>query len=71
MTRRSIAKISEAIITVLENEKELSISQIALRIKAQWRTTNKVLELLKSFNMVKERNNPNNNRDERMFSLNK
>ena len=69
MGRKSLAMIVEEIKKLLQTEKELSVRRISTKIKSQWRTINKALELMKSLNIVKERPNEKTNRYERLFSL--
>lgn len=59
----------EEIKKLLEKYKELSIRQIALKAKSQWRTVEKALETMKSLNVVKERKSNETERVERLFSL--
>ena len=54
---------------LLEKNKELSIRQIALKTKSQWRTIDKALETMKSLGVVKERKGNETERVERLFSL--
>ena len=54
---------------LLEKNKELSIRQIALKTKSQWRTIDKALETMKSLDVVKERKGNETERVERLFSL--
>ncbi len=69
MSRKPITDIIEEIKSILEKEKELSIRQISLKIKSQWRTIKKGLDTMKSLGMVKERMNDKTKRVERLFSL--
>lgn len=71
MPRRPLPQIIEEIKILLEKEKELSIRQIAIRTKCQWRTAEKALELMKSLGIAEERKENNSNRDERLFRLTK
>ena len=69
MTRKSITSLMEEIKKLLEKNKELSIRQIALKTKSQWRTIDKALETMKTLNVVKERKGNETDRVERLFSL--
>ena len=69
MVRKSITALMEDIKKLLEKNKELSIRQIALNTKSQWRTIEKALETMKSLNVVKERKGNKTKRIERLFSL--
>ena len=71
MPRRPLSKIVEEIKALLENEKELSIRQIAIKTKCQWRTAEKALELMKTLGVAEERQEIQSNRDERLFRLTK
>ena len=53
MERRSKEQIIKEIIGVLEKG-DISVNEIARKIKANWSTTNKTLELLKELGIVKE-----------------
>jgi len=68
--RRPITLLIEEIKSLLEKEGELSIRQIALKTKAQWRTVMKALNTMKSLGVVKERKSDETERVERLFSLN-
>lgn len=59
----------EQIKELLEKNKELSIRQISLKTKSQWRTIEKALETMKSLDVVKERKSDKTERVERLFSL--
>ena len=69
MVRRPITKIIKEIKTLLEKEGELSIRQISIKNKSQWRTVNKALDTMESLGIVKERKNSDTKRVERLFSL--
>jgi predicted transcriptional regulator len=69
MPRKPITKIIEDIKRLLEKEDELSIRQISLKTKSQWRTIEKALETMLALSIVKERKNPETDRIERLFSL--
>ncbi|MBS3075046.1 hypothetical protein J4429_01155 [Candidatus Pacearchaeota archaeon] len=71
MVRKPITQIIEEIKKLLEKEGELSIRQISLKIKSQWRTIEKALETMTSLGVVKERKGDKTERDERLFSLRK
>ena len=67
--RKPITSIMEDVKKLLEKHQELSIRQLALRSKSQWRTIEKALETMKSLNVVKERKGNETKRIERLFSL--
>ena len=67
--RKSILQIIEEVKTILEKEKELSIRQLSIKTKSQWRTIEKALEFMKKQGMVKERKNDQTERVERLFNL--
>ena len=69
MTRKPITFLMEEIKKLLEKNKELSIRQLALKTKSQWRTVEKALETMKTLNVVKERKNDKTERVERLFIL--
>jgi len=69
MVRKPITEIMEEIKKLLEKEKELSVRQISIKIKSQWRTVDKALSTMKSLKIVEERKNNNTERIERLFSL--
>ena len=69
MARKSITLLMEDIKKLLEKDKELSIRQISLKTKSQWRTIEKALETMKSLGVVKERKGIETERIERLFSL--
>lgn len=69
MGRKSITDVIREIKTLLEKEGELSVRQISIKIKSQWRTVDKALETMKLLGTVKERANKNTKRTERLFSL--
>jgi DNA-binding transcriptional regulator YhcF (GntR family) len=71
MTRKSITSLMENAKKLLEKHKELSIRQLALKTKSQWRTIEKALETMKSLDVVKERRGNETERVERLFSLKK
>ncbi|MEK6910523.1 MAG: hypothetical protein AABW82_02010 [Nanoarchaeota archaeon] len=71
MVRKPITDIIENIKTLLEKESELSIRQISLKTKSQWRTIEKALETMKSLGVVKERKGNETERVERLFSINR
>jgi hypothetical protein len=71
MGRTSITSLMIEIKKILEKNNELSIRQISLRTKSQWRTVEKALETMKTLKVVKEQyNSPYGKREERLFSLN-
>ncbi|MFA5484769.1 MAG: hypothetical protein WC260_00750 [Candidatus Pacearchaeota archaeon] len=67
MYRKSFPEILIQINDLLKKEKELSINQIALKLKSQWRTAEKSLEVLKKLGIVSEKPNKESNRQERIF----
>ena len=67
--RTSFSEIVLEIKDILAKEKELSIRQLAIKTKSQWRTVKKALELLKDLEIVKESKNKDTERIERLFSL--
>lgn len=69
MSRKPITTIMEEIKLILEKEGELSIRQIAIELKSQWRTIDKALETLSKLGLVKERKNKETERTDRLFSL--
>lgn len=69
--RKSILSIIEEVKKILGKEEELSIRQLSLKTKSQWRTIEKALETMKSLGVVKERQNDETERVERLFSLKK
>ena len=72
MSRRTLPQIASAIQKLLKTEGELSITQIAIRTGSQWCTANKTLELMKTLDMVEERQAANaTQRSARLFRLKK
>jgi len=69
MVRKPITQIIEEIQKLLEKEDELSIRQISIKLKSQWRTTEKALETMQKLGVVKERAGKETERVERLFSL--
>lgn len=69
MPRRTLSQIVEEIKFLLQNEKELSVRQIAIKTKCQWRTALKALELMENLDITEERQENKSNRDERLFKL--
>lgn len=69
MARKPITQIIEEIKSILEKENELSVRQLSLKTKSQWRTIKKALDTMKSLGIVKERLNDKTERVERLFSL--
>ncbi len=67
--RKPITLIIEDVKKLLEKEGEMSIRQISLKTKSQWRTIEKALEAMKSLGVVKERQGNETKRIERLFSL--
>ena len=71
MTRKSITEIIEKIKRLLEKEAELSIRQISIKLKSQWRTAKKALDTMAVLRIVKVRNNDKTERIEKLYSLRK
>jgi len=71
MGRKSITDVIREIKTLLEKEDELSVRQISLRLKSQWRTIDKAIDTMKLLGYVKERMNKDTKRTERLISLKK
>jgi len=69
MVRKPITQTIEEIKKLLEKEGELSVRQISLKIKSQWRTIKKALDTMLVLGLVKERKNDKTERVERLFSL--
>ena len=69
MARKSLPIVIQQIKELLHKEGELSIRQISIKIKSQWRTVAKALELMKSLGTVKERKGTETKREERLFRL--
>ena len=71
MGRKSITDVIREVKTLLEKESELSVRQISLRLKSQWRTIDKAIDTMKLLGYVKERMNKDTKRTERLISLKK
>ncbi len=71
MGRKPITEIMGEVKNLLQKEGELSVRQISIKTKSQWRTIKKALDTMKSLNIVKERQNKETERVERLFSLKK
>jgi len=71
MARKPITEIIEKSKQLLEKEGELSIRQISIRLKSQWRTAKKALDTMKALGIVKVRDNDKTERVERLYSLKK
>lgn len=69
MVRKPITQIIETVKKILERDGELSIRQISLKTKSQWRTIEKALETMEKLGLVKQRGNTETNRVERLYSL--
>ena len=69
MPKRTTVEIIEAVKKVLEKQDNLSIRQIALKTRSQWRTTERILEQMKALGIVKETKGENKKLNERLFSL--
>ena len=54
---------------LLKKEKDLSIRNLAVRTKSQWRTVEKALETMKELDVVVEEKNMETDRIERLFNL--
>ncbi|MEK6951748.1 MAG: hypothetical protein AABX29_01920 [Nanoarchaeota archaeon] len=67
--RKPITDIIEEVKSLLEEEDELSIRQISLKTKSQWRTIKKALDTMKTLGVIKERKGTETKRVERLFSL--
>lgn len=67
--RKPITAIIEEVKKLLEKEGELSIRQISLKTKSQWRTIEKALDTMKLLSVVNERKGTETKRVERLFSL--
>lgn len=67
MPRKPITDILIKISELLQKEKELSVNQIAFKIRSQWRTVEKALEVLKKLGVVLEKSNTKSKRNERIF----
>jgi DNA-binding transcriptional regulator YhcF (GntR family) len=67
--RKSITSIMEEVKKLLSKYEELSIRQLALKTKSQWRTIEKALETMKALKVVKERKGDETERVERLFRL--
>lgn len=67
MSRKSITEIIVKTNELLQKEKELSVNQIAFRLKSQWRTAEKALKVLKELKLVSEKPNQDSDREERIF----
>lgn len=61
----------ERIFELLKQEDELSIRQIAYKLRMHRGTAVRWLEVLKKLDVVKERENTENKRSDRLFSLKK
>ncbi len=69
MPKRSSIQIIEEIKKVLENEPDLSIRQIANKIKCEWRIANHNLNLMKATGGVLELPDQKSKRGDRRFRL--
>ena len=69
MARKPLPVIVEKTKGLLQKEGELSIRQISIKVKSEWRTINKALKLMKSLGIVKERGSTDTKRYERLFRL--
>ena len=67
--RKNFAQIVLEIKLLLEKEEELSIRQISFKTKSQWRTVEKVLDLLKKLKIVEESENKENDVKSRLFRI--
>jgi len=69
MPRRTSHEIVLQIKKVLEKESDLSVHQIARKIKSQWRIANNNLEFMKSIGIVEEIATKNKKKEGRRFRL--
>ena len=70
MVRKAITSLMIEIKKILEKERQLSIRQIALKTKSQWRTVEKALETMKKLGVLEEEyNSPYGKKEERLFSI--
>ena len=69
MVRKPITEIIEKIKSILQKESTLSVRQISIKTHSQWRTINKALKTMKVLGIVKETQNKETQRKERLFSL--
>ena len=69
MVRKPITEIIEKIKSILQKESNLSVRQISIKTHSQWRTINKALKTMKVLGIVKETQNKETQRKERLFSL--
>jgi len=69
MTRKAITSLMQEIKKLLEKHKELTIRQIALKTKSQWRTSAKALRTMQNLDVVKARKSSKTKRIEILFSL--
>ena len=67
--RKPITDIIAEVKKLLEKEGEMSIRQLSLKTKSQWRTIEKALDTMKTLGVVKERKGTDTKRVERLFSL--
>lgn len=69
--RREITEIIKLIFTFLKNNKskEFSVNQISKEIKTRWNTTERSLELLRFFNLVKCRIEENKKNPTKFYTL--
>ena len=69
MVRKPITHIIEEIKKLLEKEDEISVRQISIKTKSQWRTIKKALDTMQVLGLVKQRKNDKTERIERLYSL--
>ena len=69
MAYKATSNILKLVKELLEKEGELSIRQVALSLKSQWRTAHDALETLAELGVVKEKKGVKSERKERIFSL--
>ena len=67
-TRTPITQIIEDIKKLLEKQGPLSIRQISIKTKHQWRTINKAIETMKVLGILNEKKG-DSGRDERVVGL--
>jgi hypothetical protein len=68
MPRRHFSTVVMRIFDLLQRKQNLSIRQISIKTKTQWRTAEKALDLLVYLKVVKEIKGSSTKREERKFS---
>jgi len=66
--RKDILETCKEILKLLDHQKNLSINQIAHKIKCQWRTTSKALSFLEDIGVVVQKEGRKSYMTERLFS---